>query len=103
VSDAYDFHWLSNFDWVFFIPVPFRMCLPLVKKREVELKSGKCIVPCSKWKHLLAVLFNLHLELGMKQLQASGCVQKALNDSRIYQLAQDLGTRLVLLLEFHGD
>ena len=71
--------------------------MPLVKKREVELKSGKCIVPCSKWKHLLAILFHLHLELGMKQLQASGCVQEALNDPRIYQLAQDLGTRLVFI------
>ena len=73
------------------------MCLPLVKKREVELKSGKCIVPCSKWEHLLAILFHMHLELGMKQLQASGCVHEALNDSRIYQLAQELGTRLVFI------
>ncbi|GFG30399.1 hypothetical protein Cfor_05852 [Coptotermes formosanus] len=75
------------------IHVPFRMCLPLVKKREVELKSGKCIVPCGKWKHLLAILFYLHLELGMKHLKTSGCVHEALNDPRIYQLAQDLGTR----------
>jgi hypothetical protein len=71
------------------------MCLPLVKKREVELKSGKCIVPCGKWKHLLAILFYLHLELGMKHLKTSGCVHEALNDPRIYQLAQDLGTRWV--------
>jgi hypothetical protein len=66
-----------------------------VKKREVELKSGKCIVPCGKWKHLLAILFYLHLEFGMKHLQSSGCVREALNDPRIYQLALDLGTRLV--------
>jgi len=72
--------------------------LPLVKKREVELKLGKCIVPCGKWKHLLEILFHLHLELGMKQLQVCGCVQAALNDSRIYQLAQDLGTRLVIII-----
>jgi hypothetical protein len=70
------------------------MCLPLIEKREVELNLGKCIVPCGKWKHLLAILFQLHLEFGMKHLQTTGCLNQALNDSRIHQLAQDLGRRL---------
>lgn len=75
------------------IHVPFRMCLPLVQKREVELKSGKCVVPCGKWKHLLKILFHLHLEFGMKHIETTGCLHEALNDPRIHQLAQDLGRR----------
>jgi len=69
------------------------MCLPLVQKREVELKSGKCIVPCGKWKHLLKIFFQLHMDFGMKHLQTTGCLHQALQDSRINQLAQDLGRR----------
>ncbi|XP_069705269.1 DNA primase large subunit-like [Periplaneta americana] len=79
----------------YYISVPFKMCLPFVQKREVELKLGKCIVPCGKWKDLLKIIFHIHLEFGMKQLQITGCVTQAFSDSRIHQLAQELQKRFV--------
>ncbi|PSN34885.1 hypothetical protein C0J52_16733 [Blattella germanica] len=75
------------------VSVPFTMCLPLVRNREVEMKYGNCIVPCGRWKSLLKIMFQLHLKFGMKHLQTTGCFQQALDDSRIFRLAKELDRR----------
>lgn len=39
----------------------FKMCLPLVATRQVELHNGIATIPCGKWKMFFKTLFHIHL------------------------------------------
>lgn len=65
------------------ISIKFTYCLPLVARRQVELKNGQAIIPCGKWKQLLLILFHENL-------------RKRINDTNLDPLRSD--PRLMQLL-----
>ncbi|XP_075976076.1 DNA primase large subunit-like [Anticarsia gemmatalis] len=44
------------------ISVNFKSCLPLVARRQVELRNGIAEIPCSRWKQYLVMLFSQNLK-----------------------------------------
>ena len=70
------------------IEVPFTMCLPMMQKREVEIKQGIATIPCGKWQPFLVCMFQIHLQFGLDQLRTSGILEAALQDNRVQYLTE---------------
>lgn len=77
-----------------YFPVPFTLCLPLIVKRDVDLKAGQALVPCGKWSLLLECLFREDLKYGMQQLLASEPYLHMWDDDRVRYLFRVLKTKL---------
>ncbi|XP_046382828.1 probable DNA primase large subunit isoform X2 [Ischnura elegans] len=63
--------------------VDFQYCSSLVRRREVDLKSGKCYVHCGVWGKLLICFFRDLLSLGMEDLARSSMPQIVSRDIRL--------------------
>lgn len=52
------------------ISLHFKMCLPFIAKRLVELQNGIAYIPCGRWKQFLTILFcsNLNERLSKTNL-----------------------------------
>ncbi|XP_063235291.1 uncharacterized protein LOC134538162 [Bacillus rossius redtenbacheri] len=74
--------------------VPFQMCLPLVRRREVDLCEGHALVPCGKWKELLSSLFETHWLLGSREMRGSGVVSDAMEDPRVAAMLREAERRV---------
>ncbi|CAH0399042.1 unnamed protein product [Chilo suppressalis] len=75
----------------------FKYCLPLVAKREVELKNGVAFIPCSKWKQFLTILFFMNLSQRLNKTN----VEVLVSDPRILDLLDKLKGQINPLLRIN--
>lgn len=78
------------------------MCPNLVAKRQVLMRSGYALLPCCKWKEVLAELFNYHMRLSMKQIKLIK-MYNLQNDQRFEDIVRDIKTILNSNMKIQKD
>lgn len=75
------------------ISLNFKQCLPLVARRQVELKHGKAIICCGTWKQYLLILFSENLRNSIRTTN----LEPLKSDPRIMTLLKKVKSEFTLV------